>query len=62
MSDIYIDVAASGVVLRDRESSGQNSSPSLPTNHHTDIETALSHNSMGTVPLPEPVMGAGEAQ
>jgi hypothetical protein len=56
------NVAASGVVLRDRESTGHNSSPILRTNHHTDIETTLSRDFMGTATLPEPVMDAGEAQ
>lgn len=61
MSDIH-NVAASGAVLRDRESSGHNSSPTLRANHHTDIETTLSHNFMGTATLPEPVVGAGGAK
>jgi hypothetical protein len=57
MSDIYIDVAASGVVLSDRESSGQNSSPTLRKNHHTHKETTLSHDFMV-----DPIMGAGEVR
>ena len=59
MSDI-IYVAASGIGLNDRESSGHTSSPTLRLNHNTDVETMPSHDFMGTATIPESVMGAGE--
>jgi hypothetical protein len=54
MSDIH-NVAASGIGLSDRESPGH-TSPTLRTNHHTHIETTLSHDCMGAA-SPDPVIG-----
>jgi hypothetical protein len=46
MRDI-IYVAASGLVLHDRESSGHHSRPTLYTEHHTHTETMLSRDFRG---------------
>ena len=51
MRDIN-NVAASGIGLSDRESSGHNSSSNLRTNHHAHTETTLSHDRMGTATHP----------
>jgi hypothetical protein len=58
MSDIK-HVAASGVGLRDRESSGHsNSSPA----HHTICTNTESTMPNGTATLPAFMLGAGEVQ
>jgi hypothetical protein len=58
MSDI-INVAASGSVLRDRESSGRNSSPTLRTIHHNHT---ITNGFMSPAISPDPIMGAGEVR
>jgi hypothetical protein len=62
MSDINIDVAASGISLRDRDSARLHRSPTLPTNHHSEIETTLSHDFKRMATIPDPAVGTGEAQ